>query len=176
MPSSDLGVETNMKRVVLSATSLIALVVLGQFASLSAHAGGQDDKLSAEQLKAMLEGLAYTVKTINSEVGKEKFEFPNTSEKYNVPIGAEISPSKNYIWLTVHLGQAPSADTTPAAKFEAMLKANASTQPNFFYITSKGNLMMAVAIDNRNVNAAVIKRNVDKLVGDVAKNDTIWKP
>lgn len=126
--------------------------------------------LTSEDLKKALDGMGLTTKDIGSGPGKEKFEFKMTAPGFDVPVGAEISPSKNYIWLTVNLGTA--AATTE--KGLELLKSNAKTQPNFFYVTEKGNLFMGCPIDNRGVDAAVLKRVSDKLVADVGKTSTIW--
>ncbi|MBS1709939.1 MAG: hypothetical protein JSS65_14595 [Armatimonadetes bacterium] len=126
--------------------------------------------LDPNSLKAMVEGLGYEVKAINTEPGKEKFEIPAKTANFNVPVAAEISPSKNYIWLTVHLGA-----NSPTKKHEQLLKENANIQPSFFYITSKGALMMAQPLDNREVTAAIMKRCLEKIINDVDKTAASWK-
>lgn len=130
----------------------------------------QTDKLNSESLKKMAEGLGFELKTINAEVGKEKYEIPVKTATLSVPVGAEVSSSTNYIWLTVNLGANSSTK-----KHEEMLKSNGSIQPCFFYITSKGALMMAEPIDNRSITPAILKRCLDKLVSDVEKTTTIWQ-
>ncbi len=130
----------------------------------------QSDKLNSEGLKKMAEGLGFELKTINAEVGKEKYEIPVKSATLNIPVGAEVSASTNYIWLTVNLGA-----NSGTKKHEEMLKSNGSIQPCFFYLSSKGALMMAEPIDNRGVTPAILKRCLDKLVADVDKTATIWQ-
>lgn len=126
--------------------------------------------LDPNGLKAMVEGLGYEVKVMNTEPGKEKFEIPTKTANFNVPVAAEISPSKNYIWLTVNLGT-----NSPTKKHEQLLKENANIQPSFFYITSKGSLMMAQPLDNRELTPAIMKRCLDKIVNDVDKTSASWK-
>ena len=130
----------------------------------------QAEKLNAESLKKMAEGLGFELKTLNTETGKEKYEIPVKTATLNIPVGAEISSSTNYIWLTVNLGPNSSAK-----KHEEMLKSNGSIQPCFFYVSSKGALMMAEPIDNRGITPAILKRCLDKLVADVDKTSTIWQ-
>ncbi|MBX3110739.1 MAG: hypothetical protein KF857_01915 [Fimbriimonadaceae bacterium] len=150
----------------------------GAVATAAFAAGTYVTLLQAEQspaldiagLKTMVQGLGYETKDINKEPGKEKFEFVTKSANFNVPIGVEISPSKNYVWLTVFLGA-----NSPTKKHEALLKENANIQPSFFYITSSGNLMMAEAMDNRGITAPIMKRCVEKLIKDVDRTSTSWK-
>ncbi len=138
-------------------------------ASLQFSFAQEAKPLDAPSLKAMIKGLGYETKDLNVEVGKEKYEFTLTTPDLNIPVGAEISPSKNYVWLTVFLGA-----SRPDLKFEELLKSNASTQPCFFYITSKSNLMMAVALDNRMITPTVMKRNIEMLTKSVTDTKSIW--
>lgn len=164
-----------MKRFFYLSIALFALTATAFLTSLTASAGGQSERISAAQVKSMIEGLGYELKTLNSEVDKEKYEFTITRGGYDIPVAAEISPSKNYLWLTVFLGPAPKAADTAASKFEAFLKANFDVQPCQFYITTKGNLMMAIALDNRNITAPFLKTKIDKIVDDTVKKADLWK-
>jgi len=87
-------------------------------------------------------------------------------------VAFELSASKNFVWLTVFLGT-PRADTS--VMNAELLKQNFSIQPCQFYITSKGNLMMGLAIENRGLTNAIIKRHSDKLVADVASTASFWQ-
>lgn len=130
-----------------------------------------DGKADVAGLKKMVENMGYETKMLNSEVGKEKFEFKITKGGFDVPIGAEVSASGNYIWFTVFLGEAGN-DTL---KHSNLLKENAKIQPNFFYITSKGSLMLGVATDNRGITPTVVKRITDKLSDDVGGTSKVWQ-
>lgn len=158
-----------MKGATLTLTSLSCLTLIASLGHNHAIAAPAQDKVTAAELKTLIEGLGYETKVLNSEEGKEKYEFTIKTADFNVPLGAEISPSKNYIWLTVFLGV-----SKPTHSFEELLKANGDIQPSFFYITKKGNLMMAVAIDNRQVTSAILKRNVDKISADVSSTSKTW--
>ena len=87
-------------------------------------------------------------------------------------MGYEISASTNFIWITSFLGK---SDSTDAEKNLRLIKENANIQPSFFYVTAKGNLMLAVAVENRGVTAAILRRHIDKLVVDVSKTSYIWQ-
>jgi hypothetical protein len=145
---------------------------VGFSVGLGVHASSlhQSDKLTPATLKSMVEGLGFEVKTLNAEEGKEKYELPMKSANLSIPVALEISASTNYIWLTVNLG--PNA---PTKKHEDLLKSNGAIQPTFFYITSKGALMAAEALDNRGITPAILKRCLEKLVADVDKTSTIWQ-
>lgn len=147
----------------IAAATLIASLIIGQTQATP-------DRLDAAGLKTMVAGLGYEVKDLNTEVGKEKYEFAVKKKSFNIPIGTELSNSKNYVWLTVFLG--PNSPTKP---HEDLLKANYSIQPSFFYITTKGNLMMAEAIDNRDITPAILRRVIDKLSDDVDANSALWQ-
>jgi len=88
----------------------------------------------------------------------------------DVPISTKISTSHNYVWFTVFLGPAP----VDPAKNAQLLKLNYQDQPNNFYVTDGGNLMMGIAVDNRDVTAAIVQRVVEKLGDDVALSADVW--
>ena len=105
-------------------------------------------------------------------VDKEKFEIKILTPSFNVPMGVEISCSKNNIWFTVTLGKA-FEENSP--KNFALLKRNAVIQPSQFYITEKGNLMMAVALENKCVTNAALKKISDMLANKVSENKLYWQ-
>lgn len=145
----------------------IPLTLVG--AALTLLMGGQSPQIDHAELKAMIAGLGYEVKDINLEAGKEKYEFKMKTTGFDVPVGAEVSPSKNYIWFTVNLG------TFKPERAAALIKQNQKIQPNFFYATEKDALMMGIAVDNRGVNPAAIRRITDKLASDVEKTSSDWQ-
>ncbi len=131
----------------------------------------QSPVLDATELKKTIEGMGFTVKALNEEKGKEKYEFTIKRSDFDIPVAAEISSSKNYVWFTVFLGEA----SKEAEKHGPLLKENFKIQPNFFYITEKGNLMMGIAVDNRGITPAIVKRITDKLSNDVADSAKLWQ-
>jgi len=129
-----------------------------------------DDPLTPDSLNNMIKGLGYETKNINTDA-KPKYEFTCKTQKFNIPISGEVSPSGNYVWLTINLG-AVSKDTS---KHLPLLSANADIQPSFFYVTKKDSLMLASPIDNRGISAAVLKRVVEKMIKDVDNTATLWQ-
>lgn len=128
--------------------------------------------LTAPQLKEKLIQLGNEVKEIVSEPGKEKYEVKYTTSTLNVPVAYELSPSKNFVWLTVFLG-APRADTS--VMNAELLKQNFAIQPCQFYITAKGKLMMGLAVENRGLTNAILKRHSDKIIADVNSTASYWQ-
>lgn len=131
----------------------------------------QDTQMSAAQLKEMVTNAGYEVKALNEEAGKEKYEFTVKTEEFDVPIATEISGSRNYVWLTVYLGDAPRPDSP---KCHAMLSRNFKVQPSQFYITERGALMLGFAMENRGITPVVFRRTFTKLADDVVKTADIW--
>jgi len=158
-----------MKRKALISTSITAILIC----IVTSFSYAQScDALTSAQLKEKLIQLGNEVKDLNSTEGKEKYEVKFTTPTLDVPVAFELSASKNFVWLTVFLGT-PRADTS--VMNAELLKQNFSIQPCQFYITSKGNLMMGLAIENRGLTNAIIKRHSDKLVADVASTASFWQ-
>jgi hypothetical protein len=144
--------------------SVLALSGLGFLATQ------QSDPLTSAQLKAMADNMGLTTKVLDQDTGK--FQIDAKTDSLNIPIAAEVSKSGNYIWFTVYLGDAAKIES----KYGDLLKQNAAIQPDFFYVTEKGRLLLGVAVDNRAVSPAILKRVTDKLVEDVDKTQPYWKP
>jgi hypothetical protein len=124
----------------LGRASLVLCLVVAVLKS-SSGAQSAPDVLDPSALKTMLANLGYEPKNISKD-DKPKYEIQTKTEKFNVPVGCEISPSTNYIWLTVKLG-----DNTATKPHEALLKANAEIQPTQFYVTKSNSLMIGLAIE-----------------------------
>jgi hypothetical protein len=150
-------------------SAIMALVFT--FLAVVPVTGQSCEPLDAAGLKAKLIEMGYTPKLINDKPGKEKFQVDLKSNTLDIPVGFEISPSKNFIWLTAFLGK---ADTLSLQKNVALLKENARIQPCFFYITASGSLMFGVPVENRGVTNAILRRHTDKLLADVSSSNHVW--
>ena len=158
-----------------TATSFIAGVVLSGLFGVPALIGVQGDEsaLTGAELKTMVTNLGFTAKDLEPDPEKLKIEFTVTKESLDIPVAAEVSASKRFIWLTAFLG-----DKTKMEGFEQkavkLLDKNYSIQPTMFYTTSKGNLMIGICVENRSVTPAILKWRIDKLVGDVVSTEEVW--
>lgn len=130
------------------------------------------DAMTRVQLKEKLVQMGFTVKVLTVKEGEEKYEVSHPGSGFNVPVAYEISSSTNFIWLTANLGK---VDTDSPGKSLEMIKENAIIQPCFFYINTKGNLMMGLAVENRGVTNVILRRHIDKIVADVSKTSAIWQ-
>lgn len=128
--------------------------------------------INTSQLKEMLTQLGYTVKDLNSTQGKEKYEASVKTPNFDVPIAFEISSSTNFVWLTAFLG---SAKEETSITNNALLKQNAKIQPCQFYISESGKLMMGMAVENRGLTNAILRRHIDKLANDVSSTASYWQ-
>ena len=135
----------------------------------------EDKPLTGPEVKTMVQNLGFEVKDLNTETGKEKIEFMVQRDGFDVWLASEVSGSKRFIWITAFLG-----DSTKIANFSArapkMLEQNYKIQPSQFYVTDKGSLYMAIAVDNRNVTPAALRWRIDKLASDVTSSAELWKP
>lgn len=128
-------------------------------------------KIDRKTLRSFLVTAGYTVKDLNTTEGQEKFEIVAKKDGLDIPIAMEITPSTNYIWMTVKLGPAPGDADLQHAK---MLKQNGIIQPSQFYITSSGNLMVGLPMENKSITIASLIRSMDILAGRVTETKSIW--
>lgn len=157
-----------MNRIKVLGILLIAVSSLMLLGFVSQQNGAIDRK----QLREMLVQLGYEVRDISKDAGKEKYEVTFKTDGFNVPIGYEISPSLNYIWLTVNLGDAPKSGNDKTLQ---LLKQNGKIQPSFFYITDSGRLMMAIAVENRGLTNAILKARSEAVSENVEKTSKVWQ-
>lgn len=156
----------------LSSLFLLHFSFINYAQSSPTPAPGSDcDPINQARLKELLVQLGHTVKDIVTTPGKEKYEITVNKGGLDVPMGLEISPSTNYIWLTVFLGKAPS----DSLKYFKFIKQNSKIQPALFYVTDSGNLMMGLPVDNRGINNALLKRYTEFMAGKVADTKDVWQ-
>lgn len=160
-------------RTVIRAWSLVAIAA-GASTALVFSNPLQQEQIDAQQLKTMIEGLGYETKPINSQPGKEKWQFQVTKGGLEIYIAAELSSSKNYVWLTVYLGDVPTLPVSPT-RFPDMLVSNSETQPTHFYITQDNKVLLGFAMENRYLTPSVLRRTVDKLASDTVDTKSLWK-
>lgn len=153
--------------------TFVGLLAVALIPSKGAAFPQETSRLDAAQLRSMIANMGYEVKDLSTEPGKEKYSFTINKSDLNIPVGAEISPSKNYIWLTVSLKDYAS-DTSINSKAADFLRQNGKIQPCQFYLTSKDFLMMALPLENRAMDSVILRRNIDKLVNDVANTKSLW--
>lgn len=130
------------------------------------------DPLSRPQLREMLVQMAYEVKDIVKDPGKEKYSVVITREGLDVPIGIELSGNSKYIWLTVNLGDFKPEN---ANRNVELLKQNSKIQPHQFYVTESGRLMMGLPMENRGVTNVMLREKLESIAGNVGKTKTIWQ-
>lgn len=160
-----------MKRIAILGLALPGLLAI--FLLPMGFAGAvQSGQWDTAQLKKAINDLGYETKELVSTPGKEKYEFTLTRGDLDIPIAAEISGSKSYVWLTVFLGPSPSA---PNAKHSELLKATFKIAPCHFYVTDKGSLMCGIPIENRSMANSLLRKNIDKIADDVVSTRSIWE-
>lgn len=162
-----------MSKAVVAVSSLFILAS-ATLIPIRTIAQGNSAQVAAPKLREIIVNMGYEVKDLSIEAGKEKYEFKVTKNGLDVFLAAEITPSKNYVWLTAFLGKTSEIEGF-SGRAENILKENGKIQPSQFYVTSSGSLMIGIPIDNRNIDAVVLKRCMDKVSGDVANTVRLWQ-
>lgn len=130
------------------------------------------DQITRTQLREKLVQLGYEVKDLVTDPGKEKFSVTLTKDGLDIPVAAEISGNTKYIWLTVNLGPAPSEGQSLNNTY---LKKNADIQPNFFYITESGKLMMGLPLNNLGITNAFLRDRIENIATSVSNTKSFWQ-
>lgn len=151
--------------------AIFGFLLLVASLALYGFGGTQADQIDAKRLRSMLVQMGYEVKDLDTDEGEEKYEVKVVSGGFDVYVAYEISKSKNYVWLTVLLGD-PPAESSPKAL--AMLKETSKIQPTMFYVSSTNRLMLGLPVDNRGVTNAVLRQRTDAIAENVGKTSALW--
>jgi hypothetical protein len=164
-----------MKKQIIILVSVLFLISFSYTSNAQGNAGTPTPTdcgpINQTRLKEILVQLGHTIKDIVTTPGKEKYEIKVNKGGLDIPMGLEISPSTNYIWVTVFLGKAPA----DSSKYFQFIKQNSKIQPALFYVTDAGNLMMGLPVDNRGMNNALLKRYTEFIAGKVADTKDAWQ-
>jgi len=127
------------------------------------------DPLNNAQLKNMLVGMGYTPNNTGSDE-TPLYEVTVKTESFSVPIGFEISGSGRFVWARATLG---AVNLGNEGALEA-LRSNGKTQPVMFWLTSSNQLVMGMAIDNRDVTPEQLRFAIEKIAADVTSTAPVW--
>lgn len=142
----------------------------------SAFAGGQQTGgVDTKTLKSYIEGMGYTVKLARSKPGDEMYEFICRRSGFTVYIDAELSSSKNYIWISTYFNTIKDPASIPASKYFKLLKDTSEYGPCHFNIGSDGRLNMSLAVDNRAMSAVIFRNAANKLIDAIIATVNDWK-
>ncbi len=150
--------------------AIVGFLLLIASLALYGFGGTQTDQIDAKRLRSMLVQMGYEIKDLDTDEGEEKYQVKVVSGGYDVFVAYEISKSKNYVWLTVLLGDAP-AESSPKAL--AFLKETSKIQPSMFYV-SANKLMLGLPVDNRGVTNAILRQRTDSIAENVGKTADLW--
>lgn len=147
-------------------THLVVIFVLAAFCvCLPASTVQESDRWDPPRLKSALTELGYEPKELNAT----KWEVKVTKGGFDVPVGAELSTSGNYIWLTARLGDKPTDE-----RAGRLLRRNYKIQPTQFYVTEKGSLHIGLTCENRAMTNAILRKALEKITTDVADSAEDW--
>lgn len=143
----------------------LALAAFAVAAPLTAFA----DPLDYAGLKKMVTDMGFTPNELPSD-NSPIFEVTVVTEGFNVPIAFEVSRSGRYVWARANLGK-PEISGDKAL---ALLKKNSELQPDMFWVTSSGTLLLGMPIDNRDITPAHLRFVLDKIAADVGASSSLW--
>jgi hypothetical protein len=155
-----------------SAIQLTAILLCITSFAVTVNSQQTCEQLTRKELREKLVQLGYEVKDLVTDPGKEKYSVKLTKDGLDIPVAAEISGNTKYIWLTVNLGPAP---TDAQSLNNTYLKKNAEIQPNFFYITESGKLMMGLPLNNLGITNAFLRDRIENIAGSVATTKSLWQ-
>ena len=143
------------------------------------HRPEQIGELTSTSIPLLLTGLGFAPK----ESGTGTWEITSTRGGLDVPIAVALSKSNRKLWMTVFLAEFDDKRRTDAVGLLELLRKNFEIQPAQFFVVKeepasgpiKDSLKVAVALDNRGITPADLKREIDKLTDDVVGSRAVWE-
>ena len=140
---------------------------------------GQAGELTPNSIPPLLTGLGFTPK----ESGAGTWEITSTRGGLDVPIAVALSKSNRKLWMTVFLAEFDDKRRADAVALLELLRKNFDIQPAHFFVVKeepasgpiKDSLKVAVALDNRGITPADLKREIEKLSDDVVGSRALWE-
>lgn len=128
-------------------------------------------RLTDPQLFSLLQGLGVEP----TKLSEVSFRVTVKQDAWTVPVQFALSRSEDRIWITAFLGEVKEAELVPAAALRALLSAYEKIAPAHFFLKEGGRkLHVGMAIDNRGVTAAVLRRDLDHLCAAIRATAEIW--
>jgi hypothetical protein len=136
-------------------------------------------ELTPNSIPPLLAGLGFEPK----ESGPGTWDITSTRGGLDVPIAVALSKSGRKLWMTVFLTELDDKTRADAPRLLELLRKNFETQPGHFFVVKdaptsgpvKDSLKMAIALDNRGITPADLKREIDKLSDDVVGSRALWE-
>ena len=135
--------------------------------SSPAHAQDQaPGQLSADDLSTMTQALGYTT-TKNDKSVTINYDEDN----WKMSIDVDLSTDKTKVWLITYLVKTPFKYDSD--DYQKLLKANNDIGPCAFCLSDTW-LTMDLALDNRNVTPAIMRREINYIVKQVKTTESTW--
>ena len=131
--------------------------------------------LTQDNLATLLRDLGYTPKVIRLDAGVI-YELSLRQGPATLPVQVSLSPSGQYLWLTLIVkSDLPSYDSIPSKTLARLLEANEEIGPTHFAIIKATNqLCLKCPVPARTVTGASLKTSLDAFVARVISTEPLW--
>jgi hypothetical protein len=128
-------------------------------------------QLSDDSLRQMLDGLGLEPKALSKGY---LIVIKRDSWTYNIQL--VLSADRSKLGMNANLGIIEDADSVTASQWKALMEANGSIEPSFFYFDAdKKKLYLHRVLDNRGLTAAYVRSQIDTFISDMKSTADLWK-
>ena len=164
----------------ISATALFALVLWGSTV-VAPLLRAQDANpienrttvaaISDDSMQQMLDNMGYEPKRLGKGY---LISIKRDSWTYNMQI--LLSPDKTKIGFNANLGSVENPDSITAAQWKNLLISNGEIDPSFFFFDKESKkLYLHRVLDNRGINAAFLRQQIENFCGNIKETGDLWK-
>ena len=131
----------------------------------------QTDKLTDDSLKSMLDNMGYSPSKLTSG-----YLITIKRDTWTYYLNFVISSDQSKIGINANLGTVEKPEEVTAEEWRKVLEANENTDPSFFYFDKDNKkLYLHRVLDNRGIDPAFLRGQVDAFVGNIHDSADAWK-
>lgn len=143
---------------------------------------GEGRRLTETDVKSMLEKMGHEIETLTTTSGALKFQVRLKRGNWTIPLTAELSPNKRFLWISNFVGPMPEDSTPLGDALARLLEANWSNAPAFFSInvadTKAGKqrrLYLQRPMENQGITETELSQVIDAVADVVQRTAPIWQ-
>ena len=127
--------------------------------------------LTEDGLKQMLDGMGYEPKKLS-----KGYLLAIKRDTWTINMQVVISGDTRKLGLNANLGKVENPDSVSAEQWKSLLISNGDIDPSAFYFDKdQKKLYLHRSFDNRNLDPASLRREIDNFAGNVKGTGDLWK-
>ncbi len=132
--------------------------------------------LTADNIKEKLENLGYEPKHNGNTPSDIYYRVTFFQDNYQYAIDIGLSKNGQNVWFLAPLRMLPGSKDVRTDILEKMLVLNDNIGPAHMSMRSNRMLYLNLAVDNRDMTSARLRKTIDSFCNEIRGSETLWNP